>query len=373
MTTLVYFAPVAWDTYLQRPHYVARHFLGRGGTRVLWIDPYPTRFPKLVDLRRRAAGAALPTPRPAGLTVVAPFSLPIEPLAAGQQLNHALFGRALLQRLRSMCGDAPIALGIGRPSSLALAAMDALRPAWSFFDALDDFPEFYDGLARKSVADVESKIAARVDVVLVPSTGLWTKFAQLGDRRLMVRNACDMGALPSTRSPQTQPPIAGFVGCISTWFDWPLVDRLARDASEVRFDISGPCFEGPPAPLPPNVVLLPACSHEEAVARMARFTVGLIPFTRNRLTNGVDPIKYYEYRGLGMPVLTTCFGEMARRGDQAGLFFAEEPGSLARALAAATSMRAVTATPLVDIDAFRRDNSWDRRFNDAGLFEWRRG
>ena len=62
MNTLVYFAPVAWDSYLQRPHYVARHFLARGG-RVLWIDPYPTRFPMLRDLRRRV-GTSLRTPRP---------------------------------------------------------------------------------------------------------------------------------------------------------------------------------------------------------------------------------------------------------------------------------------------------------------------
>ena len=43
---------------------------------------------------------------------------------------------------------------------------------------------------------------------------------------------------------------------------------------------------------------------------MAQFDVGLIPFLKNRLTDSVDPIKYHEYRALGLPVVSTSFGEM---------------------------------------------------------------
>ncbi len=361
MNTLVYFAPVAWDSYLQRPHYVARHVLARGG-RVLWIDPYPTRFPMLRDLRRRV-GTTLRTPRPSGLTVIAPRALPLEPLRAGQALNDALFGRALLARVRAWCADDTVTVGIGRPSSLALRALDVLRPSWSVFDALDDFPQFYEGLAQRAVARLESAIAERVDAVLTPSTGLWHKFAALGTRRVMVHNACEMAALPPVRDSPPTPPVVGFVGCISTWFDWALVDRLARERPQVRFELSGPCFDGPSAQLPPNVQLLPACAHDEAVRRMTRFSVGLIPFKRNLLTEGVDPIKYYEYRGLGLPVLSSRFGEMALRGEPDGVFFAEEPGALAATLA-----RAARPVSQHDVDAFRRAHSWERRFADAGLF-----
>lgn len=361
MSVLVYFAPVAWDSYLQRPHYVARHFLARGG-RVLWVDPYPTRFPMLRDLRRRT-GSTLHTPRPAGLTVVRPRALPLEPLGAGQTLNHALFGRALLARLQALCVGERVTVGIGRPSSLALRALDVLRPASSVFDALDDFPQFYDGLAQRAVARLESAIANRVDAVLTPSTGLWGKFAALGPKRVMVHNACEMEALPPVPIARPDPPIVGFVGCISTWFDWLLVDRLARERPDVSFELSGPCFTGPASPLPSNVRLLPECTHDEAVRRMAGFSVGLIPFKRNRLTEGVDPIKYYEYRGLGLPVLTTRFGEMARRGERDDVHFAEEPGALAATLA-----RAAAPVDAAAVETFRREHSWERRFADAGLF-----
>jgi capsule polysaccharide modification protein KpsS len=41
---------------------------------------------------------------------------------------------------------------VGRPSSLALEALRTLGRVWSFYDAMDDFPEFYRGLARQAVA-----------------------------------------------------------------------------------------------------------------------------------------------------------------------------------------------------------------------------
>ncbi len=308
-------------------------------------------------------GTTLQTPRPIGLTVIAPRALPVEPLLPGQVVNHVLFGKALIERLRAACEGGAVTVAIGRPSSLALRALDMLRPSWSVFDALDDFPQFYHGRARAAVARLELAIAGRVDTVLTPSIALWDKFAALGAKRVMAPNACDMDALPALPALRPAPPVVGFIGCISTWFDWPLVDRLARERPDVQFDLSGPCFVGPPAPLPPNVQVRGACAHEEAVQRLSRFSVGLIPFKRNRLTAGVDPIKYYEYRGLGLPVLTTRFGEMARRAGEAGVYFAENPGALAVSLA-----RASHQLSQQDNDAFRLAHSWERRFANAGVF-----
>ena len=34
----------------------------------------------------------------------------------------------------------------------------------------------------------------------------------------------------------------------------------------------------------------------------------------------MDPVKYYEYRGMGLPVLTTRFGQMASRTRADGVY-----------------------------------------------------
>ena len=56
---LLYFSPVAWASYAQRPHYFTRHFLRAPGASVTWVDPYPTRLPNLADLRGRPPDAAV--------------------------------------------------------------------------------------------------------------------------------------------------------------------------------------------------------------------------------------------------------------------------------------------------------------------------
>ncbi len=91
---------------------------------------------------------------------------------------------------------------------------------------------------------------------------------------------------------------------------------------------------------------------------MARFGVGLIPFLRNQLTDSVDPIKYYEYRALGIPVLSSSFGEMPGHAQAGGVSLIDDQSdfhlAVNRALASRDSAEAV--------ESFRERNSWQTRF-----------
>ena len=341
---LVYFAPVAWDSYPQRPHYFVRHFLKRGG-RVAWIDPYPTRLPTTRDLRNAVMGRRIAVERPANLTVVGLRALPLEPLAVGRWLNRRLLWNALARRLRAFVSDGAVVVGIGRPSDLALAALGALRPVRSFFDAMDDFPQFYRGVSKGSVSACEREIALKVDVVMTSSSALWTKFEPLGSRRIMLHNAFEMSALPPLPIARNGHVVFGYVGCIGAWFDWSTVVGLAEAFRDAAVHIVGPCFAKAPRRLPSNIRMFPACSLGGAIEHFQSFSVGLIPFERTPLTEGVDPIKYYGYRGMGLPVLSTTFGEMARRGVDEGVFLIDQRGGFVR-LPAPRSRRGPSPAPL---------------------------
>jgi hypothetical protein len=116
--------------------------------------------------------------------------------------------------------------------------------------------------------------------------------------------------------------------------------------------------------LPSNVEIRPACTQAEAAALMTSFSAGLIPFVINRLTRSVDPVKYYQYRAAGRPVLTTAFGDMAGR-DATFLLNGDQPldAVVRAALAYAPSIQA--------IERFRQENSWDVRLNEARLWQFR--
>ncbi|MBS7350060.1 MAG: hypothetical protein KIG95_07910, partial [Comamonas sp.] len=65
-----------------------------------------------------------------------------------------------------------------------------------------------------------------------------------------------------------------------------------------------------PPDLPSNVELRGPIAHESISGLMRTWHAGLIPFLKNELTQSVDPVKYYEYRACGLPILSTMFGEM---------------------------------------------------------------
>jgi glycosyltransferase involved in cell wall biosynthesis len=207
----------------------------------------------------------------------------------------------------------------------------------------------------------ELDVARSVNLIQASATKLVAKFSVLGRTAALVRNACDPDTLPPF--PQAladrEPGLVGYVGMLASWFDWELVIALARARSHLRFRIIGPQHLPAPAALPPNIELRPACAHPIAMREMARFSVGLIPFRNNRITSAVDPVKYYEYRGLGVPVLSTAFGEMPEHArDDAGVFLARDMRTALEALDGATAAR----TDPGWVEDFRRRNSWDARF-----------
>jgi len=113
-------------------------------------------------------------------------------------------------------------------------------------------------------------------------------------------------------------------------------------------------------PLPKNIELLPACDHMSAIKAMQDFSIGLIPFKKNELTDSVDPVKYYEYRALGLPVLSTRFGEMELRDCELGVFLMDADTDLNTLVKDALNCKKSD-----DIDrAFIAENSWSDRFDN---------
>ena len=158
--------------------------------------------------------------------------------------------------------------------------------------------------------------------------------------------------------------VFGYIGTVGRWFDWEMVAALAAafPAAEVR--IGGPVFEPSPRPLPANVRLLGACPQSAAPGHLRGFSCGIIPFRLTPLTAAVDPVKYYEYRGMGLPVLTTRFGEMASRTRADGVYTVEGHEGIADTARAALAHRTDAET----VARFRAANDWTARLEAAGLF-----
>lgn len=363
MRRLIYLSPVPWESFAQRPHKFVRWFLKKYGGRVLWIDPYPTRFPLFADLRRGAVKALTDLAIiPEGLTVISIKSLPIEPLLGSGVANWFVWQKALAKAIE-FAADGNCTLAIGKPSVFAIQLMKALPECRSLYDAMDDFPAFYHGFSRRAMMRREENIVSLADEVWTSSTLLYEKWSGKQGRVRLVFNGLDAEISPSLSARSGDNTIFGYLGTVGNWFDWEMVLTLARTVPDDLIRIIGPIYKSAQCQLPANIQVYPPCEHTQAMNELAQFDVGLIPFLRNELTDSVDPIKYYEYRALKIPVISTDFGEMRFRGKEDGVFIFRDGASLKNLV---ESAHKEVGLKRLDKD-FISLNSWAARFDQAGL------
>ena len=363
---LIYLSPVPWHSFSQRPHELARYFHSRTSGQVLWLDPYPGRFPTLSDVwTARPQPGGVDGDSPAWLTVVQPKALPIEPLPFSNVVNR-LFWEDVESEVGGFAHNSTV-LGIGKPSTLALQLLSKPGFSSSFYDAMDNYPAFYRGWSRLAMMNRERKIIKRVSTILTSSSALHNRLGHLANDVRLVRNACAADRLPPIRKPCSLPedqcPVIGYVGTIGDWFDWKLVIALAKSKLKIKLRLIGPVYVRPSV-LPHNISVEPPLPHTEALDAMAQFDVGLIPFKETPLTSSVDPIKYYEYRALGLSVLTSAFGEMALRRGCEGVHVIDRNADIAQLVSDALTSRTAPESAA----QFRLDNSWVSRFDKAKIF-----
>lgn len=362
---LVYLASVPWASFAQRPQKFVAWFRQQTAGQVLWIDPYPTRLPNLGDFTRARETSDASIQPPANMRVLRPRALPIEPLAGLHALN-SIFWNDILKGVEACLKSGPTILGVGKPSRMALRILEKYQFERSFYDAMDDYPAFYSGLSRRSMAQREKELANHVSKMLVSSTELKQRWQGQPNLELAL-NACDLASLPSAKR-NSDSRVLGYVGTIGAWFDWDLVISLAKAAPKFRVSLIGPVFSPPPGKLPPNIELRPPLPHPEAMKALLEFRAGLIPFKKTRLTKSVDPIKYYEYRAMGLPILSSDFGEMRFRRNEDGVFLLDQNANSAKVETVIDS--ALAYDPAADvIEDFRRHNSWEARFGAINLFK----
>lgn len=358
---LVYAASVPYSGFAQRPHRFVAHFNRCCGGPTLWLNPYPSRLPRLSDLGRKRMRTH--SHSDGAVEVLTPPRWSADPLMRAPAMRR-LAWRSVLEQVAAFVQGADWALAIGRPSLLALELLQSARPRTSCYDAMDDFPQFQRGFARRLNRRVEDRIASQVDTLLVSSRALLEKFRRCGLAAELLRNGLDEWPPPDPRR-CADGPVLGYVGTIGAWFDWALVAQIARSLPRARIDLIGPQLTPPGVALPTNVRRLGECANEEAHHQLREFSAGLIPFKINPLTAAVDPIKYYEYRAAGLPVVSTRFGEMARRGLDQGVYFLDRNTDIPALLDAALAR---PPDPPEALQRFRAQNAWSARFAQSAFF-----
>lgn len=358
---LVYLAPVPYSSSYQRSHHFVDFFNRNANGGTLWINPYPGRFPQYKDIRRGRLRVYERIDE--SVKVLSPPTWIAEP-ALRTPLLRRIIWKSIFDHVAAFVDGAEWSLVIGRPSLLALQLIQETHPSLSCYDAMDDFPEFYHGAARTFHSRIEAEISHKVDRILVSSITLQKKFKLHNISAELVRNGINVSH--TTIQPKfSGRKIFGYVGTIAGWFDWDLIIRMASALPEIQFDLIGPEIAPSKKRLPRNVFRLGECASEDVPHELHRFTAGIIPFKINRLTASVDPIKYYEYRAAGLPVISTRFGAMCRRGPDENVYLIDKSADFRPVLDDIVNSPNISPD---ELEQFQRGNSWQSRFEGCRFF-----
>lgn len=376
MKRIVYLSPVPLQSPSQRPHHFVQWCHERLGCEVDWVQPYPVRLPRLSDARRltQRAHAARTGLGPAWqdaawLRVWQAPSLPLEPLPGGAALVGWL-QRGVRARLRMQLREPDTWLVAGRPSGMALDLCQAQGGRQVLYDVMDDMAQFSHGLSQRWMRQAHARLSAQAQVLWGSSQRIVQELQQAGRQAALVRNGTVLPppACGTARADTTQPLVLGYVGTLASWFDWDALVQLAQALPEARFPVYGPVEAGIPATLPANVRLHGPVPHAAIFELMQGWHAGLIPFVRNALTASVDPVKYYEYRASGLPVLSTLFGEMPIHAQHDAGVWPLQPSLALPAGELAARLRRWHADQALDghaVPDYIREASWAGRF-EAG-------
>ena len=108
-------------------------------------------------------------------------------------------------------------------------------------------------------------------------------------------------------------PLAGYYGALAEWFDYRLLDEVARARPDWNFVLIGPSYDGSldgqPLLRRGNVHWLGPRPYEQLPGYLRALDCALIPFLLNDITLATSPLKLYEYLAGGKPVITTAMPE----------------------------------------------------------------
>jgi teichuronic acid biosynthesis glycosyltransferase TuaH len=323
---IVYFSPVSWDSVAQRPHFFVKAAIEYGCVEVLWVNPTPSRLPNLQDIMRiTSKNRESSFERDKKITVLTPKVLPLEPLGRIFDIMSLSAFRSLKRKIEDFSDENTYIIS-GKPSRIVKYIVENVSYKKFILDVMDDYPEFYCGISKKSMISTLDMLVEKSDVCIFSSNSLADKFASKAKQSSIIKNACDeslveainasKGNISSTNSEPDHPRVFGYIGSLANWFDWDAVIRIAERYPSCHVKLIGPRFSAIPQSLPSNISIHPPIEHSRVSTELLKFDFGLIPFKINKLTDSVDPVKYYEYCAAGLTVVSSRFGEMSQRIDR---------------------------------------------------------
>ena len=300
--------------------------------RVLWINTIGLRLPRLnlYDFKRgfeKVTGwinqAFLKTQSSLPvlgnhLYVYSPVSTPINTSSFYRRLNAGLMIRGIRRQMQRLEMQQPIVVA-GVPN--VADVIGHLGERMVVYYCYDDFT-LWPGVEKETVLNMEQTLLAKADLVLATSVELQrTRQGVRGSTRLFphgvdVRHfssSADPGLAVADEFVHVRKPVIGYFGLLDERIDYELLKAMAVAHPEWIFALVGP-VQTKVSTLRhlPNVWLMGKVPYSDLPRYVKAFSVCVMPYVVNDLTNSISPLKMREYLATGKPVVSSDVADAKR-------------------------------------------------------------
>jgi len=193
------------------------------------------------------------------------------------------------------------------------------------YDYLDDISSFQGERGR--LQRDHGDYLVRADVVLTTSARLYKQVQKIRNDVSLCENGVDVEHFKQARQALPVPedlkpivklgrPIIGHHGALTRWFDYELLEQIAKKNLHYEFVLIGSDQEQSLQVSKllerENVHWLGPKLYAELPGYIAHFKVGIIPFKINNITNSMSPIKLFEYMAAGKAVVASPLEEIRK-------------------------------------------------------------
>lgn len=214
---------------------------------------------------------------------------------------------------------------------------------------------------ERHVARFEAEALKMADGLICSGSQLLAQKRQPDQPGVQIPNGVDAIFLNVERAlDTTDRPVVGYVGSLDERIDLELLENVVGALPEYDFSFTGRVQDEliyNRLSRYANVHFNAPIAYHALPERMRHYSVGIIPFLRNNLTNGIYPMKVNEYLALGLPVVSTSFGDMPQLATWANL--ADDAESFVAALRAVISSD--NAEKMEQRKAFASNQTWQAR------------
>lgn len=189
------------------------------------------------------------------------------------------------------------------------------------YDYMDDYVSMQKGdKLQKVYRDAHLCMTDRADVIVASSSYLLNKLSdKVRPKAYVVRNAFRGNEILAPKRQRHDRTIKlGYIGTISSWMDWDLIQKSLDKFGNIEYHFWGPkdvnmLFD--------NRCIYHGIAEHSSLTRIVKdIDVMIMPFVVNDIVKAVDPVKLYEYISYGKQIICCEYDEVERFRDYVWLY-----------------------------------------------------